>query len=131
MSLDDLIRMKKANSEPMRREEKLDLLKQTADGIAHLHHNIKIGIFKYYLKSLLIIFLVHRDVKPKNILLIMNKNVGGRIQVKISDFGLCKSIKIGHNSISKVSGVVGTEGWMAPELFNLDLSVVCFFFYSN
>jgi len=50
-----------------------------------------------------------------------------RVRVKISDFGLCKSVKIGHNSISKVSGAVGTEGWMAPELFDADASVVNLF----
>uniref|UniRef100_A0A915LQ24 non-specific serine/threonine protein kinase n=1 Tax=Meloidogyne javanica TaxID=6303 RepID=A0A915LQ24_MELJA len=107
---------------------KLDLMKQATDGIAHLHH----------------INIIHRDVKPKNILmtgLLTNPNNEhfSRVRVKISDFGLCKSVKIGHNSISKVSGAVGTEGWMAPELFDADASVTyavdvfslgCVFYYT-
>ncbi|KAL3084436.1 hypothetical protein niasHT_035238 [Heterodera trifolii] len=104
----------------MERRLKLELLRQATDGIAHLH-SIKI---------------VHRDVKPKNILI--NGVAKGPPRVKISDFGLCKTVKLGHNSISKVSGVVGTEGWMAPELWDSTASVTyaidvfslgCVFFY--
>lgn len=42
----------------------------------------------------------------------------------ISDFGLCKKIKLGHNSISRVSGVAGTEGWIAREVLEGNASVV-------
>ncbi len=34
----------------------------------------------------------------------------------ISDFGLCKKLKIGRMSFSRRSGVAGTEGWIAPEM---------------
>ncbi|KAF7638638.1 hypothetical protein Mgra_00002016 [Meloidogyne graminicola] len=102
-------------------------MKQATDGIAHLHH----------------INIIHRDVKPKNILLTglsandSTKNFS-RLRVKISDFGLCKTVKIGHNSISKVSGAVGTEGWMAPELLDPNASTYavdvfslgCVFYYT-
>lgn len=36
----------------------------------------------------------------------------------ISDFGLCKKLKIGRMSFSRRSGVAGTEGWIAPEMMN-------------
>lgn len=68
-------------------------------------------------------FLVHRDVKPKNILL-TSKDGRSRARVLISDFGLCKKIKFGHDSISKMSGIAGTEGWMAPEVIIPDQKVV-------
>lgn len=34
----------------------------------------------------------------------------------ISDFGLCKKLQIGHTSLSRRSGISGTEGWIAPEM---------------
>ncbi|KAL7075973.1 hypothetical protein ACQ4LE_004797, partial [Meloidogyne hapla] len=125
LSLSDYIQRHAGSLE---KATKLDLMKQATDGIAHLHH----------------INIIHRDVKPKNILMTgistdaNNENLS-RLRVKISDFGLCKSVKIGHNSISKVSGAVGTEGWMAPELFDPDASVTyavdvfslgCVFYYT-
>ncbi|CAD5211342.1 unnamed protein product [Bursaphelenchus okinawaensis] len=79
----------------------LDILKQATEGVSHLHS----------------ISIVHRDLKPQNILL-STLNVKGHVRVKISDFGLCKQVKLGHASISKVSGLVGTEGWIAPEAIN-------------
>ncbi|GMS84114.1 hypothetical protein PENTCL1PPCAC_6289, partial [Pristionchus entomophagus] len=33
----------------------------------------------------------------------------------ISDFGLCKRLHPGRHSLSKRSGVAGTDGWIAPE----------------
>jgi len=36
----------------------------------------------------------------------------------ISDFGLCKKLATGRLSFSQRSGVAGTEGWIAPEMFN-------------
>ena len=38
----------------------------------------------------------------------------------ISDFGLCKKLKIGRMSFSRRSGVAGTEGWIAPEMMTND-----------
>jgi len=36
----------------------------------------------------------------------------------ISDFGLCKKLATGRLSFSQRSGVAGTEGWIAPEMFD-------------
>lgn len=52
---------------------------------------------------------------------------GNRARVLISDFGLCKAIQKDHNSISKTD-VVGTEGWIAPEMIN-NSSIVNNFLY--
>lgn len=67
----------------------LEVVRQTAAGLAHLHA----------------IPLVHRDVKPSNLVF------DGHL-VKIVDFGIAKAIDV--TPITKATA--GTEGYMAPEL---------------
>ncbi|XP_037118376.1 serine/threonine-protein kinase/endoribonuclease IRE1 [Syngnathus acus] len=75
------------------------LLEQTMCGLSHLHS----------------LNIVHRDLKPRNILLSF-PCASGKVRALISDFGLCKKIQDGQSSFSLRSGVLGTEGWIAPEL---------------
>ncbi|RCN44710.1 hypothetical protein ANCCAN_09285, partial [Ancylostoma caninum] len=74
-----------------------ELLRQATEGLAHLH----------------IMQIVHRDMKPQNVLL---STAGTRgVRAVISDFGLCKRVQPGRHSLSKRSGLAGTDGWIAPE----------------
>jgi serine/threonine protein kinase len=57
--------------------------------------------------------LVHRDVKPANILLC---DEPGRLgQVKVTDFGIVKAILDEGNDITETGAVVGTARYLAPE----------------
>ncbi|KAF7107242.1 hypothetical protein CFC21_107897 [Triticum aestivum] len=68
----------------------------TAHGLAYLHHDSVPAI-------------IHRDIKPSNILL--NKDLVPRI----ADFGIAK-IMDQCSAAPQTTGVVGTTGYMAPEL---------------
>ncbi len=56
--------------------------------------------------------IIHRDIKPANIMI---KKEGNILIPKISDFGISKNIS---DAGSTVSGVVGSQAYMAPELLN-------------
>ncbi|KAI9561296.1 hypothetical protein GHT06_012252 [Daphnia sinensis] len=57
--------------------------------------------------------LVHRDIKPDNILISMTTPT----KIKLSDFGLCK--KVSHQETFSQSGLKGTANWMAQEMLEI------------
>jgi serine/threonine-protein kinase/endoribonuclease IRE1 len=77
----------------------LDILHQATKGLVHLHA----------------LNIVHRDIKPQNVLISQPDN-HNRMRAMISDFGLCKKLSIGKASFSRRSGITGTDGWIAPEM---------------
>ncbi|KAF4532401.1 hypothetical protein B566_EDAN003853 [Ephemera danica] len=88
--------------------KEVDVLSQATSGLAHLHS----------------LDIVHRDIKPHNVLL-SHANNYGEVKAMISDFGLCKKLQRGRHSFSHRSGVAGTDGWIAPEMINPNVSATC------
>ena len=81
--------------------EALSIVMQTCDALQFAHDH---GV-------------VHRDVKPENVL------VTRRGQVKVLDFGLAKVLGRGDALLTRTSQVMGTPHYMAPEQWERPLEV--------
>ena len=101
-SLADIFENLHGDVENKRREEVKDIaggfdemkaMMQIASGLRHLHG----------------LGLVHRDIKPPNIL-ISSSSSRGRYRILISDFNLRKERDVDQSSLA------GTAGWRAPEM---------------
>ncbi len=79
-------------SSPLPIRQAVELAVAVADGLAFAHEH----------------GLVHRDVKPQNVLL----NENGSI--KVTDFGIARSLDVEHG-VTQTGTVVGTGDYLAPE----------------
>ena len=79
-------------------------VRQITSGLRHLHA----------------LKIVHRDIKPPNILISgAKKGESGGHRMLISDFGLCRKLEVDQTSFLPTTGGamgVGTFGWRAPEI---------------
>ena len=88
------------SSKVLETKEKVMLMVQMADGLAHLHSRD----------------IIHRDIKPTNVLI--QKEDDGYPTAKLGDFGLSKILEA--DMLSTMSSDVGTEAYKAPEFWNKD-----------
>lgn len=83
-------------------------LQQIASGLRHLHS----------------LSIVHRDIKPQNIL-VATSTSGKHLKMLLSDFGLSKRLDgMAQTSFSQtVNNPGGTVGWRAPEILRGDVNL--------
>ncbi len=60
--------------------------------------------------------LLHRDVKPANVLLRRDRQIGRLVGV-VGDFGISKLYPAGVGAGATTGSVYGTPGYYAPEVF--------------
>jgi len=81
-------------------EQCLDIFRQVAEGLSYAHRK---GI-------------IHRDVKPANIIVLKEDNDKGGFQAKVVDFGLAKVINpVAGQAITAKGQVFGSPHYMSPE----------------
>ena len=79
------------------KEEEISLCKDILDGLKFLHYNK----------------VIHRDIKPGNVLFISSP----KLSLKLADFGLSGRIaSSGGHTTTVMHSKAGTRCWMAPEL---------------
>lgn len=80
-------------------EDELWIFYQIAAGLKHAHDN---GV-------------IHRDLKPKNVLFFRDQD--NRLYVSLSDFGLGRFVSRDSTSLTKTNIPMGTIEYMAPEQY--------------
>ena len=57
--------------------------------------------------------IIHRDVKPGNLMIFGGPVGGGEMTVKLTDFGIARAVE--QTRITQVGSVVGTAAYLSPE----------------
>jgi len=83
---------------PMPPEDAVEIVSQVCAGLEYAHREQ----------------IIHRDVKPHNVLLDGGYSKGGQLLVKVTDFGIARVKEA--TRITRTGGLVGTPPYMAAEI---------------
>ncbi|KAJ3670935.1 hypothetical protein LUZ60_008361 [Juncus effusus] len=95
-TLQDQLRGRASGARPLTWRQRIRIALESAQGLEYLHKSCSPP-------------LIHRDVKPNNILL------NSKLEAKIADFGLTKAFESDNNTHVSASLVIGTTGYVDPE----------------
>jgi serine/threonine-protein kinase len=76
----------------------------------HLMHDICTGVGVAHRRGLL-----HRDLKPDNVIVVPPSHEGDEETAKVVDFGLAKVRDVGATALTQTGAVLGTLYYMSPE----------------
>ncbi|KAL1411282.1 bifunctional endoribonuclease/protein kinase ire1 [Vanrija albida] len=97
-SLADLIETPDRHLELASALDRKQALHQITGGLKHLHA----------------MKIIHRDIKPQNVL--VSKANNGQLKMLVSDFGLARRLEQGQSSFAPTANnLAGSLGWRAPE----------------
>jgi serine/threonine-protein kinase/endoribonuclease IRE1 len=80
---------------------KIEVIQQLAKGLEYIHQKK----------------LIHRNIKPQNVLIWVNPSQIDQVLMKWSGFGLSKEVN--ERGTCSISGIRGTYNWLAPEILKL------------
>ncbi|KAJ3670932.1 hypothetical protein LUZ60_008358 [Juncus effusus] len=95
-TLQDQLRGRASVARPLTWRQRIRIALESAQGLEYLHKSCSPP-------------LIHRDVKPNNILL------NSKLEAKIADFGLTKAFESDKNTHVSATLVIGTTGYVDPE----------------
>ncbi len=83
---------------PIPPEDAVEIVRQVCAGLAHAHRKR----------------VIHRDIKPHNVLLDGGYGENGQPHIKVTDFGIARVKEA--TRITRTGGLIGTAPYMAPEV---------------